>query len=255
VGFLLVTSASAIGGLRWSLTHLLLKNKEMGMDHPVSTLFWLAPIMGVTLSIIGIAVEDWYGMITSKFFDGIQQSMRTSLALVVPGFVAFNMNLCEFYIVQRAGVVPMSIAGIAKEITTFSVSHFVFGDELTLLNIIGLAITVCGIALYTYHNYRKSVDARDSLRDTHDKSNRGNSNYVPQVDSLELDERAQLTSAGGPTGEDGVYNDLEIYSPAINGHRNVLFDSESDELIGQTSGGPGSTHSQARMGISSERTS
>ena len=48
-------------------------------------------------------------------------------------------------IIQRAGVVPMSIAGIAKEVTTITISAWFFGDELTPLNITGVGITVCGI--------------------------------------------------------------------------------------------------------------
>jgi len=38
----------------------------------------------------------------------------------------------------------MSIAGIAKEVATISVSALIFGDELTPLNITGVAVTVCG---------------------------------------------------------------------------------------------------------------
>ncbi len=38
----------------------------------------------------------------------------------------------------------MSIAGIAKEVTTIIISSWFFGDELTPLNITGVAITVCG---------------------------------------------------------------------------------------------------------------
>lgn len=60
-------------------------------------------------------------------------------------------------IIQRAGVVPMSIAGIFKEVSTISISAWVFGDQLTPLNIVGVAITVSGITLYTYHKYQKSV--------------------------------------------------------------------------------------------------
>ena len=36
----------------------------------------------------------------------------------------------------------MSIAGIAKEVTTITVSAWFFGDELTPLNITGVAITI-----------------------------------------------------------------------------------------------------------------
>jgi len=38
----------------------------------------------------------------------------------------------------------MSIAGIAKEVTTIAVSAIVFGDELTPLNITGVCITIAG---------------------------------------------------------------------------------------------------------------
>jgi solute carrier family 35 protein C2 len=38
----------------------------------------------------------------------------------------------------------MSIAGIAKEVTTIWISSIFFGDKLTPLNIVGVAITVCG---------------------------------------------------------------------------------------------------------------
>ena len=47
-------------------------------------------------------------------------------------------------IIQRAGVVPMSIAGIAKEVSTILASSWFFGDHLTLLNGVGVSITVCG---------------------------------------------------------------------------------------------------------------
>lgn len=54
------------------------------------------------------------------------------------------VKLLQISIIQRAGVVPMSIAGIAKEVTQISVSAWLFGDELTPLNIVGVGVTVCG---------------------------------------------------------------------------------------------------------------
>ncbi len=39
----------------------------------------------------------------------------------------------------------MSIAGMAKEVATISVAAWLFGDELTPLNFVGLAITVGGM--------------------------------------------------------------------------------------------------------------
>ncbi|EIN12087.1 TPT-domain-containing protein [Punctularia strigosozonata HHB-11173 SS5] len=159
LGFFLVLTASAMGGLRWGLTQILLKNRTMGLDNPSATIFWLAPVMAVTLGIISGGVERWWRVFNTRFFDSVRSSLVTTGYLVAPGALAFCMVLSEFYIIQRAGVVPMSIAGIAKEVTTISVSAWFFHDELTPLNIVGVGITVCGIALYTYHKYRKSMES------------------------------------------------------------------------------------------------
>ncbi|TFK89479.1 TPT-domain-containing protein [Polyporus arcularius HHB13444] len=165
-GFLLVISASALGGLRWSLTQLLMRNKNMGMHNPAATLFWLAPIMGISLLVITIFVDGWSKIFNSPFFATPGETFKTLFFLLCPGIIAFCMVLSEFYIIQRAGVVPMSIAGIAKEVTTIICAAWFFGDELTPLNITGVAITACGIALYTYHKYKKSMQ-KDVALDPH----------------------------------------------------------------------------------------
>ncbi|KAH8107821.1 triose-phosphate transporter family-domain-containing protein [Cristinia sonorae] len=158
-GFLLVLSGSALGGLRWSLTQLLLKNRNLGLDNPAATLFWLAPIMGFTLVIVSFFADHWSDLVGGPFFSSPAVAAKTCFFLTAPGVLAFFMVMSEYYILQRAGVVPMSIAGIAKEVTTISVSAWFFGDQLSPLNITGAAITVCGICLFTYHKYRKSIES------------------------------------------------------------------------------------------------
>ncbi|PPQ77189.1 hypothetical protein CVT25_011035 [Psilocybe cyanescens] len=158
-GLILVLSASALGGLRWSLTQVLLKSKNMGFDNPAATIFWLAPTMGITLGLVSAAIEGWASIFRSKFFEGTIRTLGTLFFLTTPGVIAFCMVLSEFYILQRAGVVPMSIAGIAKEVSTILISSWFFGDKLTLINGVGVAITVCGIGLFTHHKYRKSLNS------------------------------------------------------------------------------------------------
>ena len=67
-GFILVMTGSALGGLRWSMTQLLLKNEKMGMDNPAATIYWLAPVMGATLATISLIVDGWITILSSKFF-------------------------------------------------------------------------------------------------------------------------------------------------------------------------------------------
>lgn len=95
-GFILVTSASALSGLRWSLTQLLLRNKNMGMDNPPTTLFWLTPAMGITLGIVSLFVDSWSEIFRSDFFADMSTGLETSFFLIAPGVVAFLMVVSEF---------------------------------------------------------------------------------------------------------------------------------------------------------------
>lgn len=95
-GFLLVISASALGGLRWALTQVLLKNKKMGMDNPAATIYWLSPCMGVTLGVVSLTIEQWPTLFRTPFFDGVMKTLETTLYLIAPGVIAFCMVLSEF---------------------------------------------------------------------------------------------------------------------------------------------------------------
>ena len=95
-GFIIVLSASALGGLRWSLTQMLLRDKRSGMSNPVATIFWLAPIMGLTMAIVSFCVESWRELSGSHFLDGPGAILQTVGLLVLPGIVAFLMVLTEY---------------------------------------------------------------------------------------------------------------------------------------------------------------
>ncbi|KZO95556.1 TPT-domain-containing protein [Calocera viscosa TUFC12733] len=165
VGAVLVLVASACGGLRWSLTQLLLRKHDMGLETPASTLYWLAPIMALTLLICSAVLEGPWTIFASEFFEGTR-ILKTLFFVVLPGNIAFMMVMSEFYIIKRAGVLPMSIAGIFKEVSTISVSTWLFGDHLTPVNMTGVGITIIGIALFTWYKYKKTIES-DVKLDAH----------------------------------------------------------------------------------------
>ncbi|TFK44489.1 triose-phosphate transporter family-domain-containing protein [Crucibulum laeve] len=191
-GFLLVLSASGLGGLRWSLTQLLLKNKKVGLDNPAATVYWLSPVMGVTLAIISVLLGEWSKLFGTEFFRGAAQTIKTVLFLTAPGAIAFCMVLSEFYIIQRTGVVPMSIAGIAKEVTTITISAWFFNDQLTPLNITGVMITICGICLFTFHKYRKSIKSTVPL-DAHGNPIQAEDEWLDEIDGFDGYDRGETT--------------------------------------------------------------
>lgn len=96
-GMIEVLTASALGGLRWSLTQILLDKESMGMSNPIATLFWLAPIMGVTLATCSMLWDGWGNVFGNEiFFGSFSKTVWTFGAILLPGCIAFLMNITEF---------------------------------------------------------------------------------------------------------------------------------------------------------------
>ena len=161
-GFVLVISAAFFSGFRWGLTQILLL-RNPATSNPFSSLFYLAPVMFLSLLIIAIPVEGfpalWHGLGVLMQKKG---PILGPLILIFPGVIAFCMTSSEFALLQRTSVVTLSIAGIFKEVVTISAAGFVFhDDELTPINISGLFVTIGAIAAY---NYIKVTKMREEAR-------------------------------------------------------------------------------------------
>lgn len=164
-GFVLVISAAFFSGFRWALTQILLL-RNPATSNPFSSIFFLAPVMFVTLTLIALPVEG-----AGRLIEGIQVLMqewgvlRTPLLLLFPGTIAFLMTASEFALLQRTSVVTLSIAGIFKEVLTISVAALVFDDHLTPINISGLLVTLAAISAYNYIKITKM--RREAQEDVH----------------------------------------------------------------------------------------
>ena len=161
-GYLMVQFATIISGLRWTLTQLLLKNSKLGLDDPISTMMMIAPCVGGMLMVWGSFVEGF-----GSFLGGIEASGNSTL-LVLSIFggsvIAFLMILIEFELVRSTSAVTLSIAGIFKEILTITFSVIVFKDLFTVNMIVGLIISLVGIAgllLLIGYNYIRIFEKRD----------------------------------------------------------------------------------------------
>jgi solute carrier family 35, member C2 len=149
-GFFLVISAAFFSGLRWGLTQILLL-RNSATSNPFSSIFYLSPVMFLTLFVLAIPVEGF-----GPLFEGLATLgsewgyFLTPLFLLFPGCIAFLMTAAEFALLQRTSVVTLSIAGIFKEVLTISAASLVFQDTLTVVNIVGLIITLIAIAAYNY---------------------------------------------------------------------------------------------------------
>lgn len=167
LGFVLVIAAAFFSGFRWALTQILLL-RNPATSNPFSSIFFLAPVMFVSLAIIAIPVEGF-----KPLGEGLQKLVEAKGAflglaiLVFPGTLAFLMTASEFALLQRTSVVTLSICGIFKEVVTITAAGLVFHDALTPINISGLLVTILSIAAYNYIKITKMrADARKEVEGT-----------------------------------------------------------------------------------------
>ncbi|KAF7563493.1 hypothetical protein G7046_g645 [Stylonectria norvegica] len=190
-GFALVISAAFFSGFRWSLTQILLL-RNPATSNPFSSIFFLTPVMFLTLILLAVPVEGFGNLIDGlKALSAEWGIVMTPLFLLFPGCIAFCMTASEFALLQRTSVVTLSIAGIFKEVVTISAASIVFHDHLTLINLIGLLTTMAAIFAYNYIKITKmrqeaqvDVHVRHHVEGDSNSSGSGSDNEDPD-DSVE----------------------------------------------------------------------
>ncbi|PLB41182.1 putative nucleotide-sugar transporter [Aspergillus candidus] len=155
IGFVLVIASAFFSGFRWGLTQILLL-RHPATGNPFSTLFFLTPVMFLSLIVIATSIEG-----PSQIFTGVvaltdeHGGAFAAFLLVFPGVLAFCMIAAEFALLKRSSVVTLSICGIFKEVVTISAAGVIFHDQLTLINLTGLFVTICSIGCYNYMKIAK----------------------------------------------------------------------------------------------------
>ncbi|GAA5975374.1 hypothetical protein JCM5350_006457 [Sporobolomyces pararoseus] len=211
VGMIEVLTASALGGLRWSLTQILLDKEGMGMGNPIATLFWLAPVMGATLALCSMAFDGWFTIFSNEtFFGSFSTTVHTLLAVLFPGLIAFMMNVTEFGLIQRTSVVTLSVAGIFKEVAVIFLSTIVFHDVLTPINVSGLVVTIFGIALYNYLKYRQFTNAHTASSTTTKPGENGRE--ISDESQFEMDQGEEEEEAPMLSNERGFSESVPMRS-------------------------------------------
>jgi solute carrier family 35, member C2 len=149
-GYLQIQAATIISGLRWVLTQVLLENQRSGMNNPLATSLFLAPVVAISLFFAFIFAEGFPSLAASPKFDTITDTLVLLFSLGGGGILAFVMVNIEYALICSTGVVTLSVAGIMKEIVTITAAIIVFGDKMTTNLAAGLVISLIGIAGVPY---------------------------------------------------------------------------------------------------------
>ncbi|CAK0780864.1 hypothetical protein CVIRNUC_005201 [Coccomyxa viridis] len=161
-GFIIVMTASALSGLRWTITQVLLQGSSAhgvgSSGGPVEVLLSLTPVMSVTVAIMSMAFERlWVVIPGSPYFDSLQSLGVTALIMLCGGTIAFFMVWTEFAVIASTSALTFMIAGTFKELVTVLAAVLFLGEHLTYVNCIGLVVLVLGVALFNYTKYRKVI--------------------------------------------------------------------------------------------------
>lgn len=196
LGFILVMVSACSSGFRWSLTQILLL-RNPATANPFSSIFFLAPVMFVSIFILAIPVEGFPAL--AEGLTHLFETKGTALGigiLVFPGCLAFFMTSSEFALLKRTSVVTLSICGIFKEVVTIGTANLVFKDPLTPINLTGLVVTIGSIAAYNYMKFKKMrEEARMNAHLQNQEDYAPVSTADPDRERIERDRRGSVLHA------------------------------------------------------------
>lgn len=149
-GFVMVLLASFIGGIRWTLTQVLMQKAELGLQNPIDAMYHLQPLMFLGLFPLFLFNEGLSLSTSDRLFRVSELSplLYSLFTLSVGGALAFGLGFSEFLLVSRTSSLTLSISGIFKEICTLLLAAWLMGDSMSLLNWLGFVVCLCGISLH-----------------------------------------------------------------------------------------------------------
>ncbi|XP_018008369.1 solute carrier family 35 member C2-like isoform X2 [Hyalella azteca] len=156
-GFTLVMTASLLSGLRWTLSQILMQKSELGLSHPVDLVYHVQPWMALSLLPLAAAMEGT-GLAGSEVgfnFKDIEMAALMWCRVLLGAFIAFCMEISEYYVVSCTSSLTFSISGVAKEIATLTLAVYYYHEHLSLINKAGLLLCVLGIALHVFFKARQ----------------------------------------------------------------------------------------------------
>lgn len=154
-GFILQLMATALGGLRWAMTHVLLKGARDHRMSPITATLYTSPTTAVCVLPVALLLEGT--SITAKISQLQQGEIWTIFGtMIMVGSLVFVLLISEYWLVNVTSSLALSVAGVFKELLTIGGGILMFSEHMTPLNIIGFIICQIGIGAYIWIRYDHS---------------------------------------------------------------------------------------------------
>lgn len=161
-GFILQLLATALGGLRWAMTHMYLRgNTDNTGSHsskvlsPLTATLYTSPTTALCVLPFAFILEgsDVYKQVSEA--DSAQLwTIFGTMTLI--GTLVFVLLISEYWLVNATSSLALSVAGVFKELLTILGGIILFKERMSPLNNIGFFVCQVGIFGYVYLRYEPS---------------------------------------------------------------------------------------------------
>ncbi|KAL6769719.1 EZY14 [Auxenochlorella protothecoides x Auxenochlorella symbiontica] len=166
---------------RLTLVQILMNSKGLAMN-PLQSLYYVSPACLLCL-LVPFALVEYSSLLQSP-------PVIYPTVLLANALTAFALNLAVFLLIGKTSALTMNIAGVIKDWMLIFFSFHLFHAPVTVLNLVGYAFCVAGVAVYNFQKLQ--VIKRKAMQAQKDGSGEG------KHDGAE--ERGSLPAGAAPSG-------------------------------------------------------
>lgn len=159
-GFLLQLFATALAGLRWALTQILLKGENR--MPPVAVILYTSPATAICLAPVAVIRE---GSNALKHLRELptNELYLLGLLLFAIGSLVFVLLMSEYWLVEFTSSLALSVCAVFKELLTIGGGVGLLHERLSLLNVLGFVICQGGIGCYVWFRSKNETNTDSEL--------------------------------------------------------------------------------------------
>lgn len=161
LGFLLQLSSTALGGLRWAMTHVLLKGDPATAMPPLTATLYTSPTTALCVLPFALVMESQSVFAHVSKIESAD-ALRLSGLLFCIASLVFLVLISEYWLVRDTSSLALSVAGVFKECMTIGGGMLFFHDHVSLMNLVGFIICQVGIGFYVALRYDASAQETSS---------------------------------------------------------------------------------------------
>jgi solute carrier family 35, member C2 len=152
LGFLLQLSATALSGLRWAMTHVLLNGDASIAMPPLTATLYTSPTTALCVLPFALVLESPKVVAHLSKIESADALRLCGLLFIIASLV-FLVLVSEYWLVHDTSSLALSVAGVFKECMTIGGGMLLFHEHVTFMNLVGFIICQLGIASYVALRY------------------------------------------------------------------------------------------------------